>query len=255
MPSSRRLRLTIGYRGTRYAGWAVQSPRVTGGRPTVQATLETALTAALDHPVRVTAAGRTDAGVHAEAQVVSLDTSSSMPAEGLTLVLPRYLPDDLWVVNAAEAPAGFDARRSAKRRWYRYAIWRQHSVPSAWQGRCLVEIDHLDVDAMREASRTLLGRRDLRALATQPPARQSTVRTIFAADWQRIRSTPLLLFEICADAFLKQMVRAIVGGLLLVGRGRSTPVDFASGVASKDRRMAGPNAPAMGLTLTRIEYA
>jgi tRNA pseudouridine38-40 synthase len=255
MPIPRRLRLTIGYRGTRYAGWATQSPRVTHGRPTVQATVEDALERALGHPVSTTAAGRTDAGVHADGQVVSFDTSASLPPDGLRLVLPRYLPDDLWVVDAADASHGFDARRSAKRRWYRYAVWRQHSVPTEWQGRCLVETADLDVDAMRDASRSLLGRHDLRALATQPPPRQSTVRTVFAADWQRIAGTPLLVFEICADAFLKQMVRAIVGGLLLVGRGRLSPSDFAAGVASRDRRAAGPNAPAMGLTLTRIEYA
>jgi tRNA pseudouridine38-40 synthase len=251
----RRMRLTVGYRGTRYAGWATQSPRVTHGRATVQATVERALEQTLGHPVNTTAAGRTDAGVHADEQVVSFDTSASLPAAGLRLVLKRNLPDNIWVVDAQDAPPDFDARRSAKRRWYRYAIWRDQHVPAAWQSRCLVETQPLDVDAMREASRSLLGRHDLRALATQPPPRQSTVRTVFAADWQRIGSTPLLYFEICADAFLKQMVRAIVGGLLLVGRGRSTPADFASGVASKDRRTAGPNAPAMGLTLTRIEYA
>src|SRR5688572_21038329 len=112
------MRLTLGYHGTRYAGWARQSPRVTHGRPTLQATLEGALERALGHPVRTTVAGRTDAGVHADAQVVSFDTSASIPANGLELVLPRFLPSDVWVVEAADAPVSFDARRSAVRRWY-----------------------------------------------------------------------------------------------------------------------------------------
>jgi tRNA pseudouridine38-40 synthase len=107
----RRLRLTLGYRGTHYAGWAVQPEQ-----PTVQASVESALSTVLQHPVRVTAAGRTDAGVHAEGQVVSFDTNSSVPTEGLQRVLPRQLPEDVWVQDVAEAAEDFDARRSARRR-------------------------------------------------------------------------------------------------------------------------------------------
>jgi tRNA pseudouridine38-40 synthase len=241
------LRLTIGYRGTRYAGWAVQR-----GQPTVQATLETALADTLQHAVRVTGAGRTDAGVHAEAQVVSFETSSAIPVDGLARAL--RLPDDIWVVDAAEADPTFDARRSARRRWYQYAIWRSPSAPLAWRGRALIETQPLDLQAMRQAAHGLLGRHDLAALATRPPSGQSTVRTIFAADWLDAIRSPLLVFQICADAFLKQMVRAIVGSLLWVGTGRWGPPQFALAVASHDRRAAGPNAPAFGLTLSRIEY-
>lgn len=251
--SERRLRLTLGYRGTRYAGWAVQSPSRTRGRPTVQATLETALGQALGHPVRVTAAGRTDAGVHADAQVVSFDTSSSITTAGLRRVLERWLPDDLWIVDVADAPPDFDARRSVLRRWYRYAIWRAHVPPAAWQGRCLVETESLDLAAMRRGASALLGRQDFASLATSPPPGQSTERTIFAADWLSI-SRSLLIFEVCADAFLKQMVRTIVGTLLWIGTGRWTVERFTAAVATADRRAAGPNAPAVGLSLHRIEY-
>jgi len=253
--SQRRLRLTLGYRGTRYAGWAVQSPSRTRGRPTLQATLETALGEAVGHPVRVTAAGRTDAGVHADAQVVSFDTSSTMKAAGLRRVLQRWLPDDLWIVYVAEAPSSFDARRSVLRRWYRYAIWRGGVPPASWQGRCLV-VDGgapLDLAAMRRAATALLGRQNFAALATSRPPGQSTERTIFAADWLHI-SRSLLLFEVCADAFLKQMVRTIVGSLLWIGTGRWTVERFTAAIASADRRAAGPNAPAVGLSLHRIEY-
>ena len=247
------MRLTLGYRGTRYAGWAVQSPSRTRQRPTLQATLEAALATALGHQVRATAAGRTDAGVHADGQVVSFDTTSTMPGAGLARVLATLLPEDIWVVEACEAPASFDARRSALRRWYRYAIWRGASPPFAWQGRCLVDARALCVETMRVAARCLLGRHDFGSFVTRPTARRSTERTVLAADWLEV-SPDVLLFEICADAYLKQMVRGIVGSLLWVGDRHWTVEQFARALSMADRRAAGPNAPAIGLTLTRIEY-
>jgi tRNA pseudouridine38-40 synthase len=247
------LRLTLGYRGTRYAGWARQSAARTRGRPTVQGTLEAALAEGLGHPVRVTAAGRTDAGVHADMQVVSCDTSSHISADGLRQVMPRWLPDDLWVISVADAPPDFDARRSAVRRWYRYVVWRQGVPPSTWQGRCLIDDQAFDLTAMRRGAQALLGQHNFAALATSPPAGQSTVRTVFAADWLQL-SQSLLAFEICADAYLKQMVRSIVGSLLWVGTGHWTAEQFKNALKTADRRAAGPNAPPQGLSLHRIEY-
>jgi tRNA pseudouridine38-40 synthase len=246
----RRVRLTLGYRGTRYAGWAVQTR---SQRPSIQSTVEAALASALGHTVRVTAAGRTDAGVHADAQVVSFDTTSTVPTEGLRHVLPRWLPDDIWVVDVAAAAPDFDARRSALRRWYRYVIWRASVVPPTWQGRALVDTQPLDLPAMRSAAVSLLGRRDFASLVTRPSRRGSTQRTVFAADWLEVNSS-LLIFEICADAYLKQMVRTIIGSLLWVGSGRWKPDHFATALKHSDRRAAGPNAPAIGLSLHRIEY-
>jgi tRNA pseudouridine38-40 synthase len=240
--------MTLGYRGTHYAGWAVQ-PR----HATVQASVESGLSTVLQHSVRVTVAGRTDAGVHAEGQVISFDTPSSIPAEGLRRVLPHHLPDDIWVDDVSEASPNFDARRSARRRWYRYALWRQGEPSVDWRGRAFVSHDRLDVRAMRDASRCLLGRHDFASLVTQPSRRTFSTRTIFAADWLEI-SPSLLCFEVCADAFLKQMVRAIVGSLLWVGAGRWSTPDFAQALAATDRRAAGQNAPAVGLTLHHVEY-
>jgi tRNA pseudouridine38-40 synthase len=240
--------MTLGYRGTHYAGWAVQ-PRTS----TVQASVESALASALGHPTRVTAAGRTDAGVHADAQVVSFDTSSTITSDGLRHVLGHHLPGDVWVEDVSESSANFDARHSARRRWYRYAICRGGPPPRQWRGRALVSHDRLDVPAMRGASRALIGRHDFASLVTRPATRASTLRTVYAADWLEVNPS-LLIFEICADAFLKQMVRAIVGSLLWVGVGRWSSADFALALAATDRRAAGPNAPALGLTLHRIEY-
>jgi tRNA pseudouridine38-40 synthase len=114
--------------------------------------------------------------------------------------------------------------------------------------------DALDLAAMRRAAQALLGRGDFAALATRPrAAAQSTVRTVYAADWLRMSSS-LLLFEICADAYLKQMVRTIIGSLLWVGTGRWTPEQFEDALHTSDRRETGPNAPAAGLSLWRIDY-
>jgi tRNA pseudouridine38-40 synthase len=242
--------MTLGYRGTRYAGWASQ-PHA----PTVQASVESALASALGHPVRVTAAGRTDAGVHAEGQVVSFDTSSTITPDGVRQVLSYRLPDDVWVDDVTAAPGDFDARRSARRRWYRYAIWRHATPAPRWRGQALVAREPLDLSAMRSASHALLGTHDFASLATRSVEESAarTTRTVFAADWLEI-CPALLVFEICADAFLKHMVRAIVGSLLWVGAGRSSARHFARALAAKDRRAAGPNAPAHGLTLHHIEY-
>lgn len=220
-------------------------------RVSVQSVFESALAQTLGHTTRVTAAGRTDAGVHADGQVVSFATSSSIPPQGLREVLPHALPDDIWVVDAAEAADDFDARGSARRRWYRYAVWRGEAASPAWQGRSVCHPDTLDLPSMRRAAVQLLGRHDFRGVSSPPPGR-STLRTVLAADWLDL--APLAAFEICADAFLTHMVRGIVGGLLLVGSGRWTAEQFAAALSTRDRRDGGPNAPAVGLTLTRIDY-
>lgn len=230
----------------------MQSVRTTL-QPSVQGTLEDALSRVLGHPVRVSAAGRTDAGVHADGQVVSFATSSSIPSEGLARALAEWLPDDIWVVDAADAPSGFDARRSARRRWYRYAIWRGTFVPTLWHGRALGVREPLNLDAMRVAAASLVGQHDFAALATRPLSGKSTVRTVYVSDVLEMDAS-LLLFEICANAFLTHMVRAIVGGLLWVGTARWTSEQFITSLESRDRRLAGPNAPALGLTLHRIDY-
>ena len=254
----RRLRLDIGYRGTRYAGWARQRSGRTAGRPTVQETLEDVLATVLGHPVHTIAAGRTDAGVHANAQVVSLDTSARIPADGVRRRLEALLPDDIWVLAVTDVDRRFDARRSAVRRWYQYAIWQGTRPEMGWRGRCLLHPAPLDVHTMRRAAQALLGRHERTSLTgrraqDERPSR-SLIRTVYAADWLSFEPAPLLLFQICADAFVRQMVRAAVGSLVWVGEGRWTPERFAEALVARDRRAAGPTAPAHGLTLWKIEY-
>ena len=258
--SPRRVKLTLGYRGTHFAGWARQPGPQTKGRATVQGVLERALASLLGAPTPVTAAGRTDAGVHAERQVVSFDTARAIPAAGIARALPRYLPDDVWVVAAEDVPPTFDARRSALRRWYRYHLWTHaEPMPGLWRGRCLAHPEPLDLAAMRAASVQLLGRIDAAALVTHwgrdARPERSTWRTISMAEWIEPTGPDLpLVFEIAANAFLRQMVRNIVGSLLKVGEGAWSVDDFGRAIATGDRRRTAPPAPAHGLTLWTIEY-
>lgn len=260
-PPRRTLKLTLGYRGARFAGWARQpGPERTAGRPTVQGALEGALAGIFGQPVRTVAGGRTDAGVHAEGQVVSFETSVPIPVERLERALDARLPQDLWVVRAEEAQRGFDARGSARRRWYRYAICRSRDVPTGWRGRCLVRLEALDAGRLRKASQALLGTHDFAALATHraqdAAPHRSTTRTVETVGWHEGsgEEARLLFFDVAADAFLRGMVRTMVGTLLQVGEGRLTEDAVAAILVARRRSAAGPSAPAHGLTLWRIDY-
>jgi tRNA pseudouridine38-40 synthase len=246
----RTVALGLAYEGTAYHGFGIQP-----GRLTIQEVLEEALAGCLGEPVRVTAAGRTDAGVHATGQVVSFATRGRLGMDALVRAANAHLPEDVRIDWAAEMPGGFDARRSAVRRHYLYCIWnRPH--PDLWRRRWTWHLpDALDLEAMERASRCLVGRRDFASfiggLAREPLGR-TTIRTVERATWRRDGS--VVSFEIAADAFLRHMVRGLVGTLVLVGRGKLDGAHFEEIVAGADRRRAGPNAPARGLTLIGIDY-
>ena len=217
----------------------------------MQGELERALATVCDEPVRIAGAGRTDTGVHAIGQVVSFRTASALDGAKLGRGVNALLPWDI-AVSALE-PCGdeFHARFSASGRTYEYRLrigpdrdplerWAYHH-PAA-----------LRLDAMREASALLIGRADFGAFATGEGRERATVRTVRKAEWTR--EGELLRFEVEADAFLRGMVRAIVGTLLWVGRGKIGVQRFGEIVRSKDRAEAGPAAPARGLCLTRVAY-
>ncbi len=247
--SLRTLRLALEYDGTAYRGFGIQP-----GAPTIQGVLETALAATLGHPVRVVAGGRTDSGVHAVGQVVSLRTSSRLELDAVRRATNARLPSDVRVRAATEAPAGFDARRCALWRAYRYTLWRDAAPNIWWQRYSYHYAGPLDLGAMRRASRRLVGRHDFAAFATHQAqnAPGSTVRRVISARWRA--EGAFWHFDVVADAFLRHMVRSMVGTLLLVGRGELTPQGLAAIVAGRDRRRAGPTVPAAGLTLMEIAY-
>lgn len=243
--------MVMQYDGTAYHGFSRQK-----NAHTVQAEMEGALSATLGERVRVVPAGRTDAGVHALGQVVTFRTLATLPAPAIERALNARLPDDIVIVEAAEASRDFHARRSARRRCYRYTIWRGRQRNVWWRWYSHHVPGHLDVYAMRQASRLLIGRHDFRAFTTGAgkdvrPGR-STVRRVDRANWTEEQD--FLYFDVCADGFLRQMVRGIVGTLLWVGRGKMPPTAFADLLTGAERVHAGPNAPARGLVLMQVEY-
>ncbi len=247
----RNLALALEYEGTAYFGFGIQP-----GLPTIQGELERALRTTLGHGVRVTPAGRTDAGVHATGQVVSFRTESKLDVAAVQRALNARLPADIVVRRVIEVPEWFDARRSARSRRYRYSIWRGEQR-NVWLRRTSYHFSgHLDLDAMREATEKLLGRHDFAAFTRkwgeERRRRLSTVRTVFQAEWSN--EGQLLHFDIAADAFLRHMVRTIVGSLLWVGRGRLTPEQFGRLLEPGTTTLAGPTAPPHGLTLTGVDY-
>ena len=248
---ARTLRLDLAYEGTRYHGFGLQP----GGRLTIQEVVEEALARSLGEQVRVTAAGRTDAGVHASGQVVSFTTSGRLQPPELVRAANAHLPEDVIVEAAAEMPASFDARRSALRRHYRYLIWN-HPRPNLWLRRwSWHQANRLDLPAMNAAAACLLGEHDFASFAggmSQEPAGRTTIRTVERACWWQ--NGDLIGFEITANSFLRHMVRGIVGTLLQVGRGRLDSAQLSEIRAAADRRQGGPNAPPHGLTLVGVDY-
>lgn len=247
----RTLKLTLAYDGTAYAGWQWQV-----GQRTLQGELEAALARITGEAIRVTASGRTDAGVHALGQVVSFQTASDLAASVLQKALNAELPDDMAVLAAADVREGFHAIRNAVRKRYRYLIndGRIRDVfrrQYAWHYR-----RPLDAAAMHRAAQSLVGRHDFSSFETTGSERSSSVRTVYELNVGRAGegSPELVTVEVEADGFLYNMVRSIVGTLVEVGRGERPETWPAEVLAACDRRAAGMTAPAQGLFLVHVEY-
>ncbi len=233
----------MAYDGTAYAGFQVQP-----NARTVQGELERALSGVCDEAVRVTGAGRTDAGVHASGQVIDFRTASALDGVTIGRGVNALLPEDIAITALEPAAEDFHARYSATGRTYEYRIRHAPERDPLERRRELHIAGALDVAAMRDASARLVGRRDYSSFAAGPGG----VRSVRRAEW--CEHDPRLRFEITADAFLRGMVRAIVGTLLWVGRGKIDAAAFEEIVAAKDRAKAGPSAPANGLCLIEFEY-
>jgi len=253
---SQRYRATVAYDGTAYGGFQIQA-----SGPTIQGELERALRSVTQEAVRVVGAGRTDAGVHAQGQVISFETGWRHGAEVLERAMNALLPTDIVVRELGPAGERFHARFSALRRHYRY--WAYHAMAAQpLLGRYAHDLGRpLDVAAMRQASAHLLGEHDYAAFG-QAPSGANTVRAVQRATWQRRDPPPwaapdveLWEFEIAANAFLRGMVRRIVGTLLLVGGGELSVNGFVEVLASRDPARSGVPAPACGLSLWRVDYS
>jgi len=248
----RTIKLTLAYDGTGYAGWQVQP-----GLATVQGTLEAAIEKVTGRQVRATASGRTDAGVHALAQVAAFATDSHLATSVLQRALNAELPRDVVVLQLNEAPPDFHPIRDALRKRYRYVIHDGPVRDTFRRGQCWQYVHgRLDVDAMQRAAGALLGKHDFSSFETSGAERASSVRTIYDLPVERGRAeeADLVTVEVEADGFLYNMVRAIVGTLVEVGRGAREEPWVGDVLEAADRRAAGPTAPPEGLFLVRVEY-
>jgi len=244
------IRLTLEYDGTEFCGWQVNP-----GVRTVQGVLAEQLALFTGEPeLRLVGASRTDAGVHALGQVASFVTRGTIPAHGFLRGLNSRLPADLAIVAAIEAPPGFQARHSARGKRYRYQILNQ-PVRSPRQARtCWHVPGRLDPDAMARAAQLLVGTHDFSCFRSVGCAAQTPVKTLHRISVEQVPGRPLLTLEVVGDAFLKYMVRNLVGTLLQVGLGRKGEDWVAAALASRDRGKAGPTAPPHGLTLVEVIY-
>ncbi|MEZ6132832.1 MAG: tRNA pseudouridine(38-40) synthase TruA [Planctomycetaceae bacterium] len=268
---SRNIMLTIAFEGTRYCGWQLQPDA-----PTVQEFIERATEKLTGVHHRVLCASRTDSGVHALGQVASFQTECSIPAERFRRGLQRFLPPDISIVQSQEVSADFHATYSAIRKRYRYLLFDGEVMPPFLRNLAYHHRSELNVSAMQRALPFLLGTHDFRCFETQYPNKATSVRTIKEATLQRVPvwsmwesahewiavdararqepKLPLICFEIMADGFLYNMVRAIVGTLIQVGRSQKPPEHLADVIASQDRSRAGTTVPAAGLYLVQVDY-
>ncbi|HEX3247592.1 MAG TPA: tRNA pseudouridine(38-40) synthase TruA [Chloroflexota bacterium] len=250
MLPSRVVRLNLAYEGTKFQGFNVQPQR-----RTVQGVLEAAWYQVMGETIRVTAAGRTDTGVHAAGQVGSVRTSCQRPPAQIVRALNATLPEDVAVLSASDEPEWFDARRSARQRHYRYTIWAGPIRNVFWQRFSWHVPQALDISSMRQASECLLGTHDFRCFAARlaRSSVESTRRTVSRMEWSR-DDEGFVHLDIAADGFLRRMVRGIVGSLVAVGRGRQGAGDVAARLEGVYVTGRGDFAPPHGLSLTRIDY-
>ena len=265
-------KLTLAYDGAEFSGWQGQP-----GRRTVQGELERAWQEITGEAVRVNAAGRTDAGVHAAGQVVGVESSTLLRAESLLGALNAKLPADVAVIAVELAPEGFHATHDANRKRYQYTIYNDRRRPVFLRRYAWHVPSPLDAEAMHRAAQSLVGTHDFACFQSVGSERESTVRTIFAVDVNANRageegpiaapgsvglssesssleSDSLVTIEVEGDGFLYNMVRAIAGTLVEVGRGKRDEHSLTDVLASLDRCRAGQTAPAHGLTMLWVQY-
>jgi len=256
-----RLRLELAYDGSGFRGFATQS-----GQRTVAGVLADAIATVVRHPIEVTCAGRTDAGVHALGQVAHVDVGAGVDLKRLWKSLNRMLAPAVVVRALSVAPEGFDARRSARARHYRYLVLQADSADPLLAPVCWHVAEELDLRAMRAGADALVGEHDFRAFCRRAPGTEtgaSVIRRVLDARWSqcqpllgRLRpGEQLLAFDVSASSFCHQMVRSMVGTLVEVGRGRKSAASVVQLLRAGDRSHAMAVAPPHGLCLVSVDYA
>jgi tRNA pseudouridine38-40 synthase len=241
-------RLDIEYDGSGFSGWARQP-----GLRTVQDELESALETILRERVELTVAGRTDAGVHAWGQVASFQTAAEVPGD-LVRRLNGLAADDVAITAAGRAPDGFDARGDATSRSYRYRLLARRAPNPFERGRALWWPHRIDRGALAACAEALPGTHDFTAFTPTQTDHVRFERDVLAAAWEE-EPGDVLAFTITADAFMRSMVRVLVGTMMEAASGRRTPASFAALLEGAPRTAAGETAPAHGLYLESVDYS
>jgi len=256
-------KITLTYDGTDFHGWQVQP-----GLPTIQGLLAEAIERITGESVLPQGSGRTDAGVHALAQVASCSLAAPIPPENLQRALNRTLPPAIRILSVETVPPDFHARHSAQSKWYEYRIFRGELCPP-WIARYACALHWpLDTDALHAAAEVFLGEHDFSSFAATDPdatertaeeqrgndngGREGNTREIYASSWSLHED--MLLYRVHGNGFLHHMVRNLVGTMLDAGRGQICAGDLPAILAARDRSAAGPTAPARGLFLMRVIY-
>jgi len=245
LESGMRVRLIVEYDGTNYAGWQRQRDFMS-----VQEALEKAFERAVGEKVCMHSAGRTDAGVHAEAQVVHFDTDCVIPPERLSYVFNMYLPPDIRVRRSEAADPSFHARFDAKAKTYRYTIYADRHAPAIYRHTAAFVRGNLDIEKMRDAAARLCGTHDFKPFSANGTEVKDTVRTIY--EITVTADLPYIWIDVTGSGFLHHMVRIIAGTLIQVGIGKREPDCIDAILAG--RELAGPTAPAHGLTMKKVYY-
>ncbi len=237
------------YNGTGYHGSQWQS-----NAPTIQGEIEKALKELTGERIRIKAASRTDAGVHARGQVASFRTDSALPLKSFIDGLNHYLPRDIAVKEAYRPDDSFDVRRRAVSREYKYSILNSPTPSPLRQDFSWRVVENLDIEAMNRACRALVGRHDFASFVSsaETARRKRTVRDVFEAELTR--DGDMIILDMVADSFLPHQVRNTVGSLVKVGQGKMTVDEFCKMVEAKTPGLAGPTAPACGLCLMHVNY-
>ena len=243
----RRIRLTVAYDGTNYHGWQIQP-----GVVTIESVLNEALTELFGEEIAVIGASRTDSGVHARGNVAVFDTEGKMAADRICFALNQRLPEDIRVQDSCQVPSDWHPRKQHCVKTYEYKILnRRMELPDRRLYAYFYYYD-LDLERMKEAASYLLGEHDFKSFCSAKSQVEDTVRTIYSLDI--LKEGDEITLRIRGNGFLYNMVRIIAGTLLNVGNGRMEPEELAEILKARDRRAAGPTAPAKGLTLVGMEY-
>lgn len=242
-----RVMLRVAYDGTAYSGWQLQPNAVT-----IEQRLNEALEDLFGVPMAVIGASRTDSGVHALGNAAVFDVDTRMPASKIAYALNTRLPEDIRVVNSSEVSPDFHPRHTESVKTYEYRIWNDTFPNPTVRLYSHFEYSEIDIERMAEAAKYLVGEHDFTSFCSAGTQVENKVRTVFSVDIER--GGAMITVRVTGNGFLYNMVRIIAGTLLKVGQGAMEPADVKKALDGRDRQLAGPTAPARGLTLVKITY-